>query len=94
MRYMVQAMMKELGEKELGELMAVVAAQEAFDGELIAQGVQEGRAIVAANRSTAWKVLNCESEDEVQEILLNHPTYELSSWHVTQVLSEEDNVPE
>lgn len=95
MRFMVQAKMnkKQLSEKELSELITVLPAQEALDSKLIAQGIREGRTVVAADRSTAWMVMNCESEDEVQEILRTFPTYNMSTWHITQVLSEEDNLP-
>lgn len=93
MRFMVQAVMNELSENDLNEVMTLLPAQEAFDRELIAQGVQEASTVVAADRSTAWKVMNGESEDEVEEVVRSHPLYSFSEWQVTPVLRAEENTP-
>ena len=93
MRFMVQALMNEVSESDINEMMALIPAQEALDRELIAQGVQEASAVVAADRSTAWKVMSGESKDEIEEIVRTFPLDSFSKWQITAVLSEEENTP-
>lgn len=94
MRFMVQAIMKqELTEKDYEEVMALLPAQVAMDEEHIKQRIREHHTLVAADRSTVWLVLNCESQGQAQEILQTFPLYKYSDWSITPLLNEEDNVP-
>jgi len=95
MRFLIKATMKKgNAEKDIAEMLATLPAQEANDAKLIEQGILEGPAMVAADRSHAWQVLNCETEGELQNLLKTYPTYKFSHWEVTPLLATEENVPQ
>ena len=94
MRFMIQSSGKQDRTKEVfAEMLATIPAQEASDAKRIKQGLQEGPAIVAADRSKAWRVYNVESEEQMLGLLKAEPLAKFSDFEITPLLNEEDNLP-
>jgi muconolactone delta-isomerase len=95
MRYLIKSFMKKGStEKDVAGMLAVLPAQDANDARLIEQGILEGAALVAADRSAAWHVANVENEAELQTTLESYPVYKFCEYEVTPLLATEDNVPQ
>ena len=89
MRFMAQNNMKQgLTEKDYAEAMELLPAQRARDKELEEQGIKEAL-YVAADRSIAWMVLNCESQDQLEGILQTFPLHRFSDWAIKPLTDEE-----
>jgi muconolactone delta-isomerase len=91
MRFMIQITMKPDYNQE--ELFALLPAQGENDKRLLAQGIQEMPALIAADRSIGWLVFNCDSNDHLQEVLQQGPLYAMSEYVITPLLATEENVP-
>lgn len=91
MRFIIQATMKS--GIDTAEMLAALPAQGARDAKLMAQGIQEMPALVAADRSIGWLIFNCDSRDHLQEVLEAGPMYGMSEYVITPLLNSEDNVP-
>ncbi len=75
------------------ELFALLPAQGENDKRLLAQGIQELPALIAADRSIGWLVFNCDSHDHLQEVLQQSPLYAMSDYVITPLLETAENVP-
>jgi muconolactone delta-isomerase len=91
MRFMIQITMKSGIDR--AEMLARLSAQGARDARLMEQGIQELPALVAADRSIGWQVMDCDSQDHLQEILQASPLYDMSEYVITPLLASEENVP-
>lgn len=95
MRFMITISMKDGNtQKDVQEMLKALPAQQANDTRLMEQVIQEIPALVAADRSVGWLILNCESEEKVQEILQTSPIYQYSEYKITALLATEENVPQ
>lgn len=95
MRFMIKSSGKPGRTKEgFAEMLAALPAQGISDTERIKQGIQEGPALVAADRSMAWRVYNGESQEQVLKLLKAEPLAKFSDYELIPLLNEENNVPE
>ena len=89
MRFLIKATIKPGTDK--AEVLSRVPAANAASEERVKQGIQEGAALVAADRSAGWAVINCKSREELQEIFQTMPLNDFQEYEVTLLLEEKDN---
>ena len=85
MRYMLKMTWKQPPNEEV---MALMPAEQARVKELIDQGVQEV-SYLAADKSTAWVVWECASQDEVQETLQTLPMHDFFDTGISPLADED-----
>lgn len=70
------------------EIMALIPAEQRRGKELAEQGIREA-VYVAADRSAIWTILNCDSRENLEEVIKTLPLYEFWNIEVTQLADED-----
>ena len=85
MRFLVKNTWKE---PPTEEVQALIPAELARTKELAEQGISEAL-YVAADRSGAWEVWNCESEEALEEIKKTLPLHKYLNTEITLLQSDD-----
>lgn len=89
MRFLVKATIKPGIDKS--EIIPRLPAANAADQKRLADGIQENLALVAADRSAGWIVINAESEEALEAIYQTMPLNAYQDYEAIHILAEEDN---
>jgi muconolactone delta-isomerase len=79
MRFLVKSWLKT---SPTAEVMALMPAEQARGEALDKQGIREAL-YLAADQSTAWQVLQCDSRAALEETLQSLPLHDYCSFEVT-----------
>ncbi|MFA3918804.1 muconolactone Delta-isomerase family protein [Ruegeria hyattellae] len=89
MRFLVRATIKPGTAK--ADVVSRLPAANAVDQKRLDDGVQEHRALVAADRSAGWIVLNVENEQELEKLYQEMPLNDFQDYEAIHILDEKDN---
>ena len=79
MRFMVTMNLKKSPDEEI---KALIPAQQALTKDLIAKGIQK-EVFASADQTTAWRVLNCASLEQAEEVVESLPLFKFLDVDIT-----------